>query len=134
MNKLKTLFVVGSIVTLLGTGCGRKQSTPIEKNQYKPNETTQYKPNIEKIEYMDGYILRQQKPYREFEHNNIKNYDELQFDVGDQRIIFIDRGCDGIVDTISALAIYARGEPRTKGIFEKADKDLQTAKKELGVK
>lgn len=123
MNKLKTSCIAVSLVALLGLASCRKKTQEAEK------------PRIEKKELIDGYQLIQKEPYRRFIHNDIKNYDVLWLREGNL-IRYTDIDCDGIVDKIISTATgdnYMRGDRETDNIFTKADKELEIAKRALGV-
>lgn len=117
-------YVISSLVTLLGiAGCGK----PVVETK------AQERPNIQRTEYMDGYAVIQYSPYRHFKHNSLRNFDRLVIGKGVFGIEYRDNGCDEDVDEITSLDVYKKGEPGTEVLFHKANVELMTIKRELGI-
>ena len=65
-------------------------------------------------------------------HNELENRDRVW--LSEKRdFLYIDDDCDGTVDRIIREHIYSRWEEGTEKMFTKADKELEKAKKGLGV-
>lgn len=129
---------ITTIATVVATGLGLAACAPPEINQ-RPFEM-KMAPGITRTDYFDGsYEIIKEEPYIEFRHNKPGNYDFARIKSPEINIGITDNRCDGIAEMVvihnevGMDDLYFRFQPGKEWLFEKADKMLAEAKKEIGI-